>query len=238
MAFVIGAAAGFIGSHMRAIAEPGIICMAAISDTTCSDVVALSNINVRIPMQIGSDAHHAGLPFIYASSASVYGNAGTPLNEYAASKYRLDEHMGELNLGHWYGLRFFNVYGSGESHKGKQASIVSRLLSGDLTEVFEPQTTRDFVHVSDCVEVARWMLKTLPPSGIYDVGTGVSRSLHEVMEITGAKCALVPMPDSLKGKYQFHTRADLTKLRAAGYDRPFLSLEEGVQRMKDAARTS
>lgn len=229
MAFILGSN-GFIGSHMVGIQEPGVICMAGISDTTCDNTALLRLVNVTLPLQIAVDCIRQDMPFIYASSASIYGNGGMPLNDYAWSKFLLDSGM-KGTWGHWYGLRFFNVYGDGEAHKGKQASIVSRLLSGDLKEVFEPQTMRDFVHVSDCVEVARWLLKTLPPSGIYDVGTGVSRSLHDVLEITGAKVALVPMPESLKGKYQFNTKADLTKLRAAGYTRPFLTLEEGIARM-------
>lgn len=233
MAFVIGAARGFIGSHMLGIEEPGLVCMAGISDTTCDDWKMLRETNIGWPLQLAHDAKAANLPFVYASSASVYGNGNGPENEYARSKFDLDIAMRGMIGPHakWYGLRFFNVYGNGESHKGKQASIVSRLLSGELTEVFEPQTKRDFVHVSDCVNVARWLLQTLPPSGIYDVGAGVSRSIYEVMEITKAKCALVPMPESLKGKYQFHTQADLSKLREAGYTAPFLSLEEGVSRM-------
>ena len=231
MAFVVGSN-GFIGSHLRGITAPGLICMAGISDTTCEDWAVLYQVNVRLPVELCGDAVLQGLPFIYASSAAVYGNNGyDPLNMYADSKLKLDRFM-ESNMPsgcHWYGLRFFNVYGPGEAHKGKQASIVSQLASGELTQVFEPETKRDFIHVSDVRRVIEWLLKVLPPSGIYDVGTGVSRSIHEVMEITKAKCALVRMPESLIGKYQFNTKADLTKLRAAGYDAPFLSLEEGVK---------
>lgn len=206
----------------------------AISDTTCEDWDALNRTNILLPQRIWHFCAEKKAPFIYASSGSVYGNKGQPLNSYAASKFKFDCWMQmppQIDVP-WYGLRFMNVYGKGEDHKGKQASIVSRLLSGDLTEVFEPQTTRDFVHVSDCVEVARWMLKTLPPSGIYDVGTGVSRSILDVVAATGRNVREIPMPESLKGKYQFHTQADLTKLRQAGYDRPFLSLEEGIARMR------
>ncbi len=228
MAFVIGSN-GFIGSHMLGITEPGVICMAGISDTTERDEKLLQQCNVRMPAQFMRDAEAAKIPFIYASSASVYGNGHCPINRYAWSKWDFDDYMESIECAvPWYGLRFFNVYGRGEEHKGRQASIVSRLKSGELTEVFEPQTQRDFVHVSDCVSVARWLLQTLPPSGIYDVGTGVTRSIHDVIEVTGAKVKIVDMPESLKGKYQFHTQADLTKLRQAGYDRTFLSLEEGV----------
>ena len=227
MAFVIGSN-GFIGSHMLGIEDPGLIFMAGISDTACEDDKALAQANVRGPLQWATDAAAQGLPFIFPSSASVYGNQSGPLNRYAISKACLDVHM-STRPGRWYGLRFFNVYGPGEDHKGKQASIVSRLASGTLSEVFEPDTARDFVHVSDCVKVARWMLQAAPPSGIYDVGTGASRSIREVIGLAGATVNFVDMPEHLKGKYQFNTRADLTKLRAAGYVEPFLSLEEGMK---------
>lgn len=230
MALVIGSN-GFIGSHLMGIDAPGLICMAGISDTTCEDWKRLQPINVTLPLQLFVDALSHDIPFIYASSASVYGNGDGPLNDYAQSKLDLDnEMMAEAAIDHaWYGLRFFNVYGSGEGHKGKQASLVWRLAKGELTEVFEPHTTRDFIHVSDIRRVIEWLLTALPPSGIYDVGTGVARSIREVMELTGAKCTLVPMPESLKGKYQFNTCANITKLREAGYTAPFLSLEEGIK---------
>lgn len=228
MAFVVGSN-GFIGAHMRAIEEPGVICMAGISDTTCEDGRLLQAVNVALPLQLATDAAQAGLPFVYASSASVYGNEGRPLNRYAKSKSDLDEIARAWpSLPRWYGLRFFNVYGPGEGHKGRQASIIWRLKYGTLTEVFEPQTRRDFVHVHDCVDIARWLLRALPPSGIYDVGTGTARSIDEAIVLTGARVEIVPMPDSLKGKYQLHTQADPAPLRARGYDRRFLSLEEGV----------
>lgn len=240
MAFVLGSN-GLIGSYMLRVSEPGIVCMAGISDTTATNAAMLREANVLFPLQIAEDAARQGHAFIYASSASVYGNGDGPLNLYAESKADLDRMMQHYHPAwfgdegtrvRWYGLRFFNVYGDGEAHKGKQASLVSRLLSGELKEVFALDTKRDFVHVSDCVSVARWLLQTLPPSGIYDVGTGVSRSIREVISLTGAKTIEVPMPKSLEGKYQFHTQADLTKLRAAGYTKPFLSLEEGLSLMR------
>lgn len=248
---------GFIGSHLRrALRGHDLVCvdprlpgsppievalqseyeavfhLGAISDTTCEDGFALMTVNVDLTVRLKRFCDLRGIPFIWASSAAVYGNGQDPLNKYGWSKLEAEEVIqARFADGQWYGLRFFNVYGPGEAHKGKQASIVSRLLDGSLTEVFEPQTKRDFIHVDDVVSVMLWCWKHRPPSGIYDVGTGQPRSIHEVMKIAGAKCALVPMPESLKGKYQFHTKADLTKLREAGYDKRFLTLEEGVARM-------
>lgn len=234
MAFVLGSN-GFIGSHMLGIKEPGVICMAGISDTTHHGGEGLDEANVEWPLQIAADCAMQGLPFVYASSASVYGNGDGPLNAYARSKKTLDDCMATFP-GRWYGLRFFNVWGPHEAHKGKQASMVHQAMEqvdrDGFVTLFNVEASRDFVHVSDCVSVARWLLQTLPPSGIYDVGTGVSRPFEDIAQCLGAGIAYVPMPEHLKGKYQFHTQADLSKLRAAGYTKPFLSLEEGIQSMR------
>jgi ADP-L-glycero-D-manno-heptose 6-epimerase len=232
MSFVIGST-GFIGSHMTAIGAPGLICMAGISDTTCEDERLLKAVNVDLPLQLAYDAQAAGLPFVYASSASVYGNGEGPINAYARSKAELDRQMLNRFVGEnwWYGLRFFNVYGPGEAQKLGQASIVTRLLSGSLREVFAPHTERDFIHVSDCVDVVRWLLEIRPSSGIYDVGTGVARPISDVIALTQAKVRHVPMPAHLEGKYQFNTQAMIGGLRRDGYDKPFLTLEEGLERM-------
>lgn len=237
MSFVIGSD-GFIGSHMRAIRASGLICMAGISNTTEQDEGLLEEANVRWPIQLFGDALRAGLPFIYAGSASVYGNGEGPLNAYARSKMNLDAYM-EHTAGDqvpWYGLRFFNVYGPGEAHKGKQASMPFQLLEqskAGYCEIFAPTASRDFIHVDDVVSVAQWMLENRPPSGIYDVGTGVTRTFRDLANCFDADIRIIPMPASLYGKYQTRTQADLTKLRAAGYGKPFLSLEEGIKRMRD-----
>ena len=208
--------------------------LGAISDTTCEDVVALIETNILLPWRLSDFCASKGIPFIYASSAAVYGNGGKPLNRYAHSKWEFDGVMmrGTREPPHWYGLRFFNVYGPGEAHKGKQASMVHQFMHGRDT-VFAPDATRDFVHVDDVVSVMIWMWRNLPASGIYDVGSGVPRSFDDLIDILNIDPSprIIPMPDSLKGKYQFHTQADLTRLRAAGYDKPFLSLEEGIARM-------
>jgi len=211
--------------------------LGAISDTTCEDAAALNETNVWLTTRLAQFCHQRSVPFIYASSASVFGNGEGPLNAYARSKAKSDFYMetyrklGALN----YGLRFHNVYGTGEAHKGKQASLPHQLLHG-LDRIFLPETQRDFVHVSDVVSVILWMWKNKPASGIYDVGTGDPRSILDVVAATGKNVREVPMPESLRGKYQTFTKADLTKLRAAGYDRPFLSLEEGVAKMREAER--
>lgn len=219
---------------MKEPVEPisAVFHLGAISDTTCDDVVALTETNILLPWKLSDFCASKGIPFIYASSAAVYGNKGKPLNFYAHSKWSLDGVMmrGTHEPPHWYGLRFFNVYGPGEAHKGKQASMVSQMIAG-ANALFDIEAKRDFIHVDDVVSVMIWLWRNLPASGIYDVGTGVARDFRAIPKALGKTFNEVPMPDSLKGKYQFHTQANLTKLRAAGYDKPFLSLEEGIARM-------
>jgi len=209
--------------------------LGAISDTTCEDERAILQTNVLLPVKIATFCTEREIPFIYASSASVYGNGDGPLNLYAKSKDEFDRTADASDvLGgmpkHWYGLRFFNVYGPGEAHKGKQASMVSQMIAG-ANALFDIEAKRDFIHVDDVVSVMIWLWRNLPASGIYDVGTGVARDFRAIPKALGKTFNEVPMPDSLKGKYQFHTQANLTKLRAAGYDKPFLTLEEGIARM-------
>lgn len=250
--------AGFIGSHVAARLQEdcvpwlrndprdnpsatmeyalkcelsAVIHMGAISDTTCTDDNALYETNVRLPHWLAAYCYEAQIPFVYASSASVYGNGAGPLNQYAHSKLAFDNALtANPPTSPWYGLRLFNVYGSGEGHKGRQASVPWQMKHAGLRAVFEPFAQRDFIHVSDVVETIMWFLKALPASGIYDVGTGRPRTFMDVALICrGMDFDQVHMPASLKGRYQFQTKADLAKLRAAGYDRKLLTLEEGVK---------
>ncbi len=210
--------------------------LGAISDTTCEDYSALSATNVALPKRLAEFCHTKNIPFIYASSASVYGNDGAPLNAYARSKAAFDNEMlSQPPSNPWYGLRFTNVFGNGEEHKGKQASMVSQMMRGHDT-LFDINAKRDFVYVDDVVSVMLWAWQNKPPSGIYDVGTGVARDFRDIPRALAKYGPVahreIPMPSSLEGKYQFHTQADLTKLRAAGYDKPFLTLEQGIARMR------
>ncbi len=221
----------------------GIIHMAAISDTTCTDEGRLAEANVKQTLELADSASKAGVPFLFASSASVYGNGRGPLNAYARSKAAVDAAMAN-RPGQWYGLRLFNVYGKGEERKGDQASMVSkafRYYSNDATpKFFSPDARRDYVHVSDVVKVVLWLLRNLPASGIYDVGTGHGVSIREMCCIVGAAVAtdewhkngmfeVIDIPPHMIGKCQMDTCADLTRLRAAGYAEPFLSLSDGVK---------
>lgn len=216
--------------------------LGAISDTTCNDWNALNATNFVLPKKLGRFCKDRRIPFIYASSASVYGNGEGPLNAYAASKTLFDMWAETYLAPDWYGCRFFNVYGPGEAHKGKQASLVHQIIEtqkdGERPRLFlAEEMRRDFIHVDDVVDVMLWMWKTRPPSGIYDVGTGESVTISKLhCEIERAlnishDYKEIEVPAHLVGKLQMDTCADLRKLRTAGYDRPFTPLRDGIRKM-------
>lgn len=197
-----------------------------------------------------------GIPFIYASSASVYGSGTTfiedprferPINVYAYSKALFDQYVrrhivsGQSQV---VGLRYFNVYGPREQHKGGMASVAfhlrNQLLSEGVVALFEGsdgygpgEQRRDFIHVEDVVDVILWFLEHPEISGIFNVGTGRSQSFNEVAQAVlkafgYGELQYIPFPEHLKGRYQSFTAADITRLREAGYDGIFRSVESGV----------
>lgn len=198
------------------------------------------------------------IPFYYASSASVYGAGKVfkedrvnehPLNAYAFSKFLFDEHLRPLFKviqSPVVGLRYFNVYGPREQHKGSMASVAlhlqQQLKSGDTVRLFEGSDgfdpglqKRDFIHVDDVVAVNLWLLDHPEVSGIYNCGTGRAQSFNDVANAVIAyfqrgHIDYIPFPDHLKGRYQSYTQADIGALRQAGYDAAFMNVEQGVQR--------
>jgi ADP-L-glycero-D-manno-heptose 6-epimerase len=196
------------------------------------------------------------IPFIYASSASVYG-AGpvfgenraneAPLNVYGFSKFLFDQyvrHRAPALKNQIVGLRYFNVYGPRESHKGGMASVAfhlrNQLLETGRVRLFEGyqgyadgEQRRDFVHVEDVAAVNLWFFDHPEARGLFNVGTGRSQTFNEVARAVlghygrGA-IEYIPFPDSLKGSYQSYTEADLSQLRSAGCDIRFRPVEEGV----------
>ncbi|MCK9258474.1 MAG: ADP-glyceromanno-heptose 6-epimerase [Thiomonas sp.] len=212
------------------------------------------------------------VPLIYASSASVYGMGPNfrearefeqPLNMYAYSKFLFDCHLRpQLNAlqSQVVGLRYFNVYGPREQHKGSMASVAwhfnNQLSESGRVRLFEGsdgygpgEQRRDFIHVDDIVAVNLWLLDNPQVSGIYNLGTGRAQSFNEVARAAikwarahGSESGgidYIPFPDHLKGRYQSFTEADMSALRNAGYDRPFMDVETGVPLYLDwLARTN
>jgi ADP-L-glycero-D-manno-heptose 6-epimerase len=196
------------------------------------------------------------LPFIYASSGAVYGIGDAfdedggherPVNVYGWSKYLFDEYVRRGRPGfasQVAGLRYFNVYGPGEGHKGPMASVVHhfnrQLLEDGEVRLFkgsggyaDGEQRRDFIHVDDVVKVNLWLLSQPSVSGIFNVGTGQSRSFNEVATAVLAwhgrgRIRYIDFPEALRESYQSYTQADITALRRAGFDAGFLSLEEGI----------
>lgn len=198
------------------------------------------------------------IPLIYASSGAVYGGSDSfreepasesPLNVYGFSKLLFDStvrrHLPEAGS-QIVGLRYFNVYGPREEHKGAMASLVLQLanqlrddgvayLFGATEGYAAGEQRRDFVYVDDVIEVNLWFLRHPERSGIFNCGSGKSRTFNELAQQVVERHAsgtidYIPFPDSLLGRYQSFTEADLGRLRAAGYDREFTSIEEGVAR--------
>jgi ADP-L-glycero-D-manno-heptose 6-epimerase len=197
-----------------------------------------------------------GAPFIYASSASVYGMGPVfteareherPLNMYAYSKFQFDQYLRRYQsalTSQVCGLRYFNVYGPREQHKGSMASVAfhfhNQILKEGKVKLFEGtdgygngEQLRDFIHVDDTVAVKLWLLDNPGVSGIFNVGTGRSQSFNDVARAVikyhgHGYIEYVPFPDHLKGRYQSYTQADISKLRQAGYTGEFMTVEQGV----------
>jgi len=207
------------------------------------------------------------VPLIYASSASVYGagpdfreerRCEKPLNVYGYSKFLFDQYvrrMLETSSAQVAGLRYFNVYGPNEAHKGRMASVAyhayQQLLAGGKVKLFvgsdgygNGEQRRDFVYVEDVVEVNLWLLEHGGVSGVFNCGTGRAQTFNELAAATinavqGTRLGVkelaakglieyIPFPAALVGKYQSYTQADLTRMRAAGYAREFRPVESGV----------
>ena len=229
----------------------------ACADTTESDGRYMMKNNYEYSKRLLHFAAERGIRFLYASSAAVYGSGRQgfreepacedPLNIYGFSKLAFDNYvrqrLAEIRT-QVVGLRYFNVYGPNEFHKGRMASVAlhlfEQLQKGGKMQLFEGsgQFLRDFVHVEDAVAVNLAFMNR-PVSGIFNCGTGQARAFTE---IASALCArhgrgeleFIPFPADLSGKYQRFTQADLQRLRAAGYEAPFVPLEEGVARYYDA----
>jgi ADP-L-glycero-D-manno-heptose 6-epimerase len=235
----------------------------ACADTTESDGQYMLDNNFTYSKELLHWALDRRIPFVYASSASVYGLSRRcsetpdhegPLNVYAYSKLLLDNYARRLLpqiSSTVAGLRYFNVYGPREGHKGRMASMVwqlhQQLTKSGVARLFEGtdgfaagEQRRDFVYVGDAVEINLFFADGPPRQGVFNVGTGTSRSFNEIARILigllgRGEIEYIPFPESLLGKYQSFTESDIARLRAAGYDRPMTTLEDGIRRLIEGA---
>jgi ADP-L-glycero-D-manno-heptose 6-epimerase len=207
-----------------------------------------------------------GIPFIYASSAAIYGGSTVfredpqyerPLNVYGYSKALFDQYVRRhlpRAKSQIAGFRYFNVYGPREQHKGSMASVAfhlkNQLEAEGVVKLFEGcdnygdgEQRRDFVFVEDVVDVNLWFLDHRDKSGIFNVGTGRSQSFNDVANAVlkahdRGELRYIPFPEHLKGRYQSFTEADLSGLREIGYDGRFRTVEEGVASYMEWLRQS
>jgi len=241
--------------------------LGAVSSTTETDVDRIIESNLSLSQKVWRWCARHGVPLVYASSAATYG-AGEhgfadtddreslarlrPLNPYGWSKHAFDRWVArEVEEGRdrpprWAGMKFFNVYGPNEYHKGDMRSAVTRAWAGAVAghpatlfrshhpDYADGGQLRDFVYVADCVDVMTWLRDHRVPDGLYNVGTGRSQSWLEVMEAlysaVGRPLEIdwVDTPTEIRDRYQYFTRADIGKLRRAGYEKAFASVEAGV----------
>ncbi len=238
----------------------GIIHMGACSATTERNVDFLMQNNVKYSQLLCRRAMERGIRFINASSAATYGDGALgfsdridttvrlkPLNAYGWSKHLFD--MWAYREGRLNGIasvKFFNVYGPNEYHKGDMKSVICkvfadirnglpvRLFRSDRPDYGDGEQMRDFVYVKDCVDVVCWLLDHPETNGILNIGSGKARTWNDLARAVYSAMGLPPqieyidMPAALKGRYQYYTQADMDWLSEQGYEAPFHSLEEGV----------
>lgn len=239
-----------------------VIHLGARTDTTEFDYKVFQELNVDYTVKLWNICTEQKIPLIYASSAATYGMGELgyddrhdivpllkPLNPYGKSKNEIDKYiLSQKNRPpFWAGLKFFNVYGPNEFHKGKMASVILhayrqiketgkvKLFRSHNPNYQDGQQLRDFVYVKDVAKVILWLMRNQPQSGLYNVGTGKARSFYDLADNTFKALGMetyieyIDTPLNIRDKYQYFTEANMAKLREAGYTEPFTSLEEGVR---------
>jgi ADP-L-glycero-D-manno-heptose 6-epimerase len=239
-------------NHVKAVFHQG-----ACSATTEWDGRYMMENNYEFSKQLLNICLHHKTPFLYASSASVYGDGSKgfrvertcekPINMYAYSKFQFDQYIrsvlpnAESQIA---GFRYFNVYGPREQHKGSMSSTAfhfnQQIIESNKAKLFggcdgfaDGEQKRDFVYVGDVVKVNLWFLDHPEQSGIFNVGTGRAESFNAMAQAVidwhgKGSIEYISFPEHLKGAYQSFTQADITELRAVGYKEPFASVKEGV----------
>lgn len=243
-----------------------IVHLGARTDTTEFDWSVFESLNVNYTKSLFSLCSDYSIPLIYASSAATYGNGEfgyidnhdivyklQPLNPYGKSKNEVDKWVLQQDRQppFWAGLKFFNVYGPNEYHKGRMASVIFhsfnqiketgkvKLFRSHRPDYKDGEQLRDFIYVKDIASVIIFMIEKFQQnkpieSGLYNLGTGKARSFYDLAANTframnkEVNIEFVDIPCDIRDKYQYYTEADITKLRSAGYDKDFTSLEDGV----------
>lgn len=243
-----------------------VLHLGARTDTTEFDYSIHEKLNVEYSKSIWNYCTEKNIPLVYASSAATYGSGELgykddhdiveklqPLNPYGVSKNEFDKWVLRQTEGltanqppFWAGLKFFNVYGPNEYHKGRMASVIFhsfnqikatgkvKLFRSHRPDFKDGQQLRDFIYVEDVAKVCFWLMEHTITSGLYNLGTGKARSFEDLVKATFTGIGKDPvieyidMPEDIRDKYQYFTEADMSKLRNAGYRDNFYTLEEGV----------
>ena len=244
-----------------------VIHLGAISETTATDGDLVIETNFRLSLRLLDWCTHHAVPFIYASSAATYGDGAQgfvddpslpalqtlrPMNLYGWSKHLFDMAVAERAAKReklppqCVGLKFFNVFGPNEYHKGSMMSVLARrfedVKSGRKVQLFKSHREgiadgdqrRDFIYVDDVVRVMMWFLATPSVSGLFNVGTGKARSFRDLMLAAYAALGAPPnieyidMPVAIRDSYQYFTQSDVDRLQRAGYNGGFTALEDAV----------
>jgi ADP-L-glycero-D-manno-heptose 6-epimerase len=243
-----------------------VIHMAAISSTMEPDADKIIHANFTLSRDLFTWCAERRRRFVYASSAATYGDGALgfdddndyealaglrPLNTYGWSKALFDlfavrQAMRDEAPPQWVGLKFFNVYGPNEAHKGPMKSVAAQIWpqvqAGEAVRLFKSYRPdvpdggqkRDFVYVRDAADVAEWLVRNPQVSGIYNLGSGQARSFEDMARAVfgaagkPAQIDYTPMPHAIRDKYQYFTQARMERLQAAGYTRPLTTLEDGI----------
>ncbi len=235
--------------------------LGARTDTTEFNVEIFNELNLHYSQEIWKICVEKSLPLVYASSAATYGDGALgykddhsvipelhPLNPYGESKNDFDKWVLEQKEQpfFWAGLKFFNVYGPNEYHKGRMASVVfhafhqitqkgeMKLFRSHRPDFADGGQMRDFIYVKDLINVCMWLMHHRSNSGIYNLGSGKARTFNDLAHATfhamgkASKIDFIDTPIDIRDKYQYFTEADMSKLIGIGYPHPFHSLEEGI----------
>jgi ADP-L-glycero-D-manno-heptose 6-epimerase len=238
-----------------------VIHLGARTDTTEMDYSIHEHLNLNYSKMVWGYCTKKNIPIIYASSAATYGNGEfgyddkheiieklVPLNPYGVSKNEFDKFVIHQTItpSNWYGLKFFNVYGPHENHKGRMASVVYhafhqikktgslKLFRSHNPNYKDGEQMRDFIYVFDLVNVIFWLMKEKPSSGIYNLGSGKAETFLQLGNAVfkalklDPKIDFIDTPEDIREKYQYFTEANMQKLIASGYTEKFKTIEEGT----------